>query len=122
MRAFFIVLILTIATSFSASAALLRAVEGGVLVNTGNGYSRTAYAITVEAGQGVRTTANGSAEIVYDNGCIFAIKPNQTIIVKTAPSCEVATGTIGSTTLLVVGGVAVAGGAAALVLLRPSSP
>lgn len=79
MRMLILVSVVLAMSSASATAVVLRNVEGGVSLNRGSGYSRTATPTVVKFGDRIKTSANGSAELVYDNGCIYQIAPNQRI-------------------------------------------
>lgn len=117
MRSFVSALMMLMIMSVSASGAVLRSIEGGVSVNVGQGYSRIATPRNLEPGNRVRTSANGSAELVYPNGCIFKISPNQRVRVLEAVSC----GDDGIVYL--VGGAALVGGIAAIAIANnPASP
>ncbi len=117
----------------SAQAALLTNVQGTVTVNQGNGYIPAASGSVVAPGDRVRV-GEGSAGIVYENGCAQTVGPGQTVLVLyAAPDCNgglkdgaaVETGV--PTETLVIGGLVVGGAVAAAVVLtqgtsKPASP
>ena len=114
--------ILMIFSTVQSSAALLRSIEGGrVAVNAGYGFVTTSSPTTLKPGDKVRASATGRAEIVYDNGCIEPVRSNQIVVVTDEPQCR------DDGALWVLGGIAVAGGAAAIILSgddkdKPGSP
>lgn len=71
----------------AAEAALLSNIQGTVLVSSGGGFRPASGPIMIAAGDSVRTV-DGSADIVYDNGCSTRVGPRQTAVVAYAtPSC-----------------------------------
>ncbi len=109
----------------SAQAALLTNVQGGVAVDRGYGFSPAGANSVIAPGVRVRT-GEGSADIVYENGCTVKVAPGQTVIVLgSPPPCREAAGasTVGvSDNALYLGGaLAVGGGVAAAVLLSQSN-
>ncbi len=102
----------------SAEAALLTNVQGTVTVNRGDGYSPAGAGSVILPGDRVRA-GEGSADIVYENGCTMRVGPGQTsIVLYAAPDCnggskDAAVDTGISTGTLLIGGVLVVGGAVA---------
>jgi hypothetical protein len=115
----------------ASEAAQLAAVEGAVFVDYGVGFKPVAGGAVVTAGNRVRT-GDGTAQIVYDNGCTAYIGRNQAaLVLATPPNCSSqslkdAPQEGPSTELLLVGGLLIAGGATALILTnnnnKPASP
>jgi hypothetical protein len=87
MRIFLFASMILVITSISASAAVLRSIEGGVSVKMDSGYSLAVTPQVLTAGSSVQTAANGSAELVYPNGCIQKIGKNQTVRVLKVATC-----------------------------------
>lgn len=105
----------------SAQASLLTGIAGSVSLNTGEGFKPVTEATSVSPGDRVRT-GNGSAEIVYDNGCSVKIGAGQVVLVLTAaPTCSSENGSFPSMATLAVGGLVVVGGIGAAVLFTGSS-
>ena len=133
MRTILVASLLVAVTSMAASGAALRSVEGGVSVNTGNGYTHAATSQNVTVGSRIQTALNGSAEIVYPNGCIRRISPNQTVTVQRTVNCnnwassisynshEDAADDSRNNLLYVLGGAAIVGGAAAIIIPNSGS-
>lgn len=114
MRIGFLASIFLICYSLPSSAAFLRAIEGGpVAVDSGSGYVRTTSPRNLQPGDRVRASATGQAEIVYDNGCIQPIGPNQTAQVSAQPTCTADADF--NNAAVVVGGVALVAGGIAIV-------
>ncbi|MGO9485294.1 MAG: hypothetical protein ACLPX9_12020 [Rhodomicrobium sp.] len=117
----------------SAQAALLTNVEGGVSVDRGYGFAPAGASSVIAPGVRIRT-GEGSADIVYENGCTVKVAPGQTVIVLgSPPPCREAAGApaggVSENALYLGGALAVGGGAAAAILLtqsnsssRPASP
>ena len=116
----------------NAEAALLTNIQGSVFLNHGDGFQPAAGGAVIIPGDRVRT-GEGSADIVYDNGCAVKIGPRQMVaVLVAAPECKggglkdaiVEDG--GPSTLLVVGGLLIGGGIAGGVVLltqhKPASP
>ena len=116
MRTLFIASVVLALTSLAASGAVLRSVEGGVSVDTGNGFTRIATTRELNPGHSIRTTANGSAELVYPNGCVFQISPSQVVTVQENVTCD------DDGIIYIVGGAAIVGGIAAIVISNDDDP
>ena len=109
----------------SAQAALLTNIQGAVTVNNGAAAGPT----VIIPGDRVRA-GEGSADIVYDNGCTMRVAPGQTMVVLyAAPNCNgglkdgAAAETGIPTETLVIGGLAAGGVATGIILAQqPSSP
>lgn len=118
-------------TLASAEAALLTGVEGPVSVSHGNGFKPANGASQLAPGDRVRT-GDGTATIVYDNGCVVKVGPHQVVaVLYTPPACNGAGGLKdgavvdnGISTELVVGGLVVAGAIGGAIALsnNPVSP
>jgi hypothetical protein len=73
----------------NAAAVTLSNVEGTVSVNQGNGFQPASIGTTLSSGDRVRASANGSANIVYDNGCSTRVAPSQVaVVLATPPACQ----------------------------------
>ena len=68
----------------SAQAAVLSNLDGVVSVNRGNGFQPASIGSSLAPGDRVRT-GEGSANILYDNGCATAVGPKQVAIVYSEP-------------------------------------
>lgn len=104
-----------------AQAALLTNVQGAVTVNRGDGYAPAGTGGAV--GAGVRVHAGeGSADIVYENGCKVKVDSGETVVVLSGPpACSGVTQTSASWTYA-AGALAVGGGVAALVISQGNKP
>lgn len=116
MRTLLIASIALVLSSFAASSAVLRSIEGGVEINVDNGFTRVATTQELAPGRLVRTAANGSAELVYPNGCVFQISANQTVRVQDNVTCD------DNGVIWIVGGAALIGGVAAVVIANDDDP
>ena len=73
----------------SAQAAVLSNLDGVVSVNHGNGFQPASIGSSLAPGDRVRT-GEGSASILYDNGCATTVGPKQVAMVYSeAPVCNV---------------------------------
>lgn len=132
-------LALTAAVSFGAAAhaATVRAVQGQVLVNAGQGYRLVDGSTQLEPGGTVVANPGAAAEVVYAGGCTVTVQPGSVYLVASRPPCQrgepTSTGGLtdtggsssgsGSGTAWAIGAVAVVGGgAAAYFLIPPLSP
>ncbi len=113
--------------AWSAQAAMLTNVEGAVSINRGPGDQPGAAGVELNPGDRVKA-GEGSADIVYANGCSTRVAPNHVMVVLAAPpSCAggglkdgIVAGEEPST--LLIGGLIVAGGAGAAIALANSHP
>ena len=124
--------LIAVSIAKSAEAALLATVVGAVAVDHGDGFRPALAGSALAPGDRVRT-ADGSADILYDNGCSVRVEQHQVQVVLSAtPQCDgagqkdVRSDTISTGTLFIVGGLA-AGGGVALALINtgkqaPASP
>ena len=71
----------------SAMAATLEIVTGAVLVNRGNGYMTIHGPAALSRGHSVIAKSGGSAQLVYDNGCIVEVKPGAVVVVHDDAPC-----------------------------------
>jgi len=78
----------TLLIAGSAQAALLRNIEGKVLVNKGDGFWEVFGKTPVTPGDRVLVRGKGSAEIDYGEGCIAKVSANQTTIVAQKKNCD----------------------------------
>ena len=94
--------VLIIAPLFAtyAAAAVLINVEGTVFVNRsggfqlawGDGFQPASSGTALSSGDRVRAGANGSAHVLYENGCSTRIAPSEiAVVLATPPSCHGAT-------------------------------
>src|SRR5271166_2615052 len=68
----------------SAQATVLSSLDGAVSVNRGNGFTPASIGSPLAPGDRVRT-GEGSANILYDNGCATKIGPQEVAIVYSEP-------------------------------------
>jgi len=121
----------------SAQAALLTNVSGDVFVNRGQGFVAIAAPTTLEEGDRVRTSAGGSAQVVYNENCAVSLSAGQAFVVRNPsaicnqPASNNAANNPfagGNAPVLIIGGLAVAGGIGLAVALggddddKPASP
>lgn len=146
----FIVTISGILMVSSAEAALLTNMSGTVMLNRGDGFFEINAPTTVKPGDRILVRGEGGVMIDYGEGCVMRVPAYGSTVVKSKPKCE--TEAIGTTSsisgssfkdapvvapveagldreMLVVGGLVVAGGAAAVAAFedgdggsRPASP
>jgi hypothetical protein len=71
-----------------AEAARLTNVQGSVIVNRGDGFQPAQGGAPVAPGDRVRVN-EGSAEILYENGCAVRVGPGQMVaVLYTPPACK----------------------------------
>jgi len=112
----------------SAQAAVLANVDGAVSVNDGGGFQPATEGAVLAAGERIRT-GNGSAEIVYDNGCSMKVGPQQAVaVLSSPPPCNGASLKDGlvaapaeTSAPVLLGGLIVVGGAIGLAVALSSS-
>lgn len=112
------------------AATLSVVVNGDILVNSGNGFTRAKVVQELRAGDRVMVGAGGGdATISYDGACVQNVQIGKVATVKAASPCNSAhngdpgTGGVHDSTL-VPGAVAVAVGAGVIIyhVTKPSSP
>jgi hypothetical protein len=128
-------LALIAAISFSAHAATVKALQGQVLVNSGQGYRLVDGSTQLEPGATVVANPGAVAQVGYAGGCVVTVQPGSLYLVASQPPCQTgeptqsggltdkggSSGTSG--TVWAIGAAAIgAGGAAAYFLLKPTSP
>jgi hypothetical protein len=95
-------------------------------VNRGDGYKALTGKTTVHAGHLVMAAPNGSAKVVYDDGCVVEVKPGAVVAVYETSPCQAQTGAIDTTAQAatanprrgyIIAGVVVAGIAGGIVAL-----
>lgn len=143
-----VALIAAVVLQAAAHAATVRAVQGQVLVNSGQGYRLVDGSTQLDPGGTVVANPGAVAEVVYPGGCTVTVQPGSVYLVSSQPPCragnverpptrertenqtadtgnpsEGSTSGIGSGTAWTLGAVAViGGGAAAYFLIPPMSP
>ena len=129
-------LIAAVAFAAAAHAATVKAVQGQVLVNAGQGYRLVDGSTQLEPGGTVVANPGAIAEVVYAGGCTVTVQPGSVYLVVSQPPCQrgepTKTGDLtdtggspgaGSGTAWAIGAIAVVGGgAAAYFLIPPLSP
>jgi hypothetical protein len=107
-----------------ASAATVNTIQGQVLINRGQGYKLVAGSTEAEPGATVVANPGSSAQVVYPDGCTVTVEPGSIYTIAPESSCGPSGGFKFSTSTLVVGGIAVAGAGAAVLLiaLKAASP
>src|SRR5512145_2835430 len=119
-------LIAAISFGAAAQAATVRAVQGQVLVNAGQGYRLVDGSTQLDPGGTVVANPGAVAEVVYAGGCTVTVQPGSVYLVAAQPPCQrgepTKTGGLpddkggsstGSGTAWALGAVAVVGGGAA---------
>ena len=83
-------LALIAAVSFEAAAhaATVRAVQGQVLVNAGQGYRLVDGSTQLEPGGTVVANPGAIAEVVYSGGCTVTVQPGSVYLVVSQPPCR----------------------------------
>jgi hypothetical protein len=112
-----VALIASIWSCAPSFAATVNAVQGQVLISTGQGYRQVTGSTEVGAGAIVVANPGASAQIVFPDACAVTVQPGSVYTI--APQSPCATGSSGSntTTYLIGGAVVAGGGIAAAVLL-----
>jgi hypothetical protein len=105
--------------SSSALAASVEVVQGQVSLNRGAGYARVSGLTKAKAGDMVMASPNGRARVAYGNGCILEVEPGTVVTVPPEASCTPALGS--HSTHYIIGGLVIAGGAGAAILLSSGS-
>jgi hypothetical protein len=142
----FVALIAVIALDAHVYAATVRALQGQVLVNSGQGYRLVDGSMQMGPGATVVANPGAVAQVVYPNGCTVTVQPGSVYLIASQEPClatareqiqtnqagpskksESKTETAGQsglspTTLALGAAVIGAGGAAAYFLLNPASP
>ena len=72
----------------SAQAAILRNINGTVMVNSGDGFFEVSGAATVNNGDRVLVRGKGSAQIDYGDDCVAEVLSNRSALVSSSKSCE----------------------------------
>lgn len=129
-----------VAASFTAEAATLDAIQGGVLVNRGAGYEVATGPTELKPGDLVIANPDGSAQVSYTDGCSVPVQAGTVVGVEAqspcatqannrpAPGPEAPASAGLNTSTLVIGGLVVAGGVGAALALggggsdKPASP
>lgn len=122
-----LVLAISLTLAGTAHAATVRAVQGQVLVSSGQGYRLVDGSTTLGVGGTVVANPGAVAHVVYPNGCQVTVEPGTVYQVGSDPSCQsgnpTKTGSLDAGTtsssgvnpwLLAGGGVLIGGGVAAL--------
>lgn len=73
--------------SSPAHAAVVQSVEGQVQINRGNGFERITGAVNAQPGDRVMVSPQGSAELVYPDGCVANIRAGSVVSVRTQSPC-----------------------------------
>jgi hypothetical protein len=71
-----------------AHAATVRAVQGQVLVNAGQGYRLVDGSTELDPGGTVVANPGAVAEVVYPGGCVVTVQPGSVYLVASAPPCR----------------------------------
>ncbi len=107
---------LVFAASTSSIAASVEVVQGKVSLNRGGGYAQFSGVTQAKAGDLVMASAGGRARVVYGDGCILEVDPGKVVTVPQDQMCN--PGALGANTgTYVLGGLAIAGGVTAVILL-----
>ncbi len=97
-------------------AAVLKRMQGSVLVNKGEVFRSVAEGAALRVGDRIMLLEGASATLVYDDGCVADFDQNQIITVREKSTCEGAMafmktkGPLYSSPLGVVGAASTAGG------------
>jgi hypothetical protein len=77
-----------------ALATTVEVVTPQVSLNRGDGYMPATGTSSVFAGHLVMAAANGSARIIYDDGCVVEVQPGAVVAVHETSPCEAQTGAV----------------------------
>lgn len=102
-------------------------VSQGLSLDQGQGFKQVANLTGAKTGDRVMASANGSGQIVYDDGCVVQVNPGQIVVIAPQSPCAAGAQTGIDPTYVVVGGAVVGGSVAAALLLTgnnssPASP
>ena len=103
--------------SSSALAASVEVVQGQVSLNRGAGYTRISGLTKAKAGDMVMASPNGRARVAYGNGCILEVEPGTVVTVPPDASCNPSSAGIATRPHYIIGGLVIAGGVGAAILL-----
>ena len=125
MRNILLVLALIVTTVLPAGAATLSAVQGQVLVNTGNGFRNAQPGQTINPGDRVLVQPGASAQVSYADGSILNVPSGGVYTIPTTPPVAPPPAAGGFPPgVLIAGGVVAAAGAGILIYqaTKSSSP
>lgn len=71
----------------TAHATMLTTVQGGVLVNQGDGFKVVKGGLPLKVGDAVMVQLGGSAQIVFADGCQFAAAPGSATAITAQSPC-----------------------------------
>lgn len=107
----------------AAGAATVQPIEGEVSVNKGQGFQLASGEVDVNTGDTVMVSPQGSARIVYADGCAITVRPGSVVTLgKGSPCAAKRMGATNSgdsipTDHYVIGGLLVAGAIAGGIIL-----
>jgi hypothetical protein len=118
-----IALIAGVAFSLPALAATVESGKGQVLINRGGGFQPVAGGAQAGAGDAVMVSPNGSAQIVYSDGCSIPVVPGNVITVTAESPCKsfAQANQTPDLTPWVIGAIVLGGGATAVILSQKSN-
>jgi hypothetical protein len=71
----------------TAHATMLTTVQGGVLVNQGDGFKAVKGALSLKVGDAVMVQLGGSAQIVFADGCQYSAAPGSATAITAQSPC-----------------------------------
>jgi hypothetical protein len=89
--------------STGALATTVEVVQPQVFVNRGDGYKPETKTSGVSAGHIVMAAPNGSAKIVYDDGCVVEVQPGAVVSVYETSPCQAQTGAVDTSSQVAAG-------------------
>jgi hypothetical protein len=131
------VLVVTLLCSVLAEAATVRALQGQVLINAGQGYRLVDGSTILEPGATVVANPGAVAQVVYPGGCAVTVQPGSVYVIAAQAPCQKgepaqpkggltentdSTGGIGTGTAWALGIAAVGAGGAAVYFVMSASP
>jgi len=75
-------------SALEAPAAILKRIEGSVLVNKGETYRSAVEGMDLHVGDRIMIMENANAVLVYEDGCVAEFKQNQILIVRSRSTCD----------------------------------
>lgn len=81
-------LIAAVGLGAAARAATVRAVEGQVLVNSGQGFRLVDGSTSLEPGGTVVANPGAVAQVVYAGGCTVTVQPGSVYLIAAQPPCQ----------------------------------
>ena len=83
----FIALGIALLAGNAAVAATLQPIEGKISVNTGAGFQPVSGEVNIKTGDTVMVSPEGSARIIYADGCAINVRPGAVVTIGQGSPC-----------------------------------